>query len=91
MPRPPPKRHLGEMLDIEEFRAAVMDHAELPRVPTPMILRRDEVAHLRIQRAVWRELRTTPGAMSVTGSFAVIEMGQLYITNQRNPSRWRWH
>lgn len=79
------------MLDIEEFRAAVMDHAELPRVPTPMILRRDEVAHLRIQRAVWRELRTTPGAMSVTGSFAVIEMGQLYITNQRNPSRWRWH
>lgn len=73
------------MLDIEEFRAAVMDNAELPRVPTPMILRRDEVAHLRIQRAVWRELRTTPGAMSVTGSFAVIEMGQLYITNQRIP------
>ncbi len=71
------------MLDIEEFRAAVMDHAELPRVPTPMILRRDEVAHLRIQRAVWRELRTTPGAMAVTGAFAVIEMGQLYITNQR--------
>ncbi len=71
------------MLDIKEFRTAVMDHPDLPRVPTPMILRRDEVAHLRVQRAVWRELRSNPGSMAVTGAFAVIEMGQLYITNQR--------
>ncbi len=71
------------MLDIDEFRTAVMEHADLPRIPTPMILRRDEVAHLRVQRAVWRELRANPGSMAVTGAFAVIEMGQLYITNQR--------
>lgn len=71
------------MLDIDEFRKAVIESPTLPRVATPMILRRDEVAHLRVQRAVWRELRSSPGALSVTGAFAVIEMGQLYITNQR--------
>lgn len=61
----------------------MIESPTLPRVATPMILRRDEVAHLRVQRAVWRELRSSPGALSVTGAFAVIEMGQLYITNQR--------
>jgi hypothetical protein len=71
------------MLDIEDFRKAVIESPTLPRVATPMILRRDEVAHLRVQRAVWRELRANPGALSVTGALAVIEMGQLYITNQR--------
>jgi SpoVK/Ycf46/Vps4 family AAA+-type ATPase len=48
-----------------------------------MILRNGEVAHARIQRAVWRELRPSPGAMAVTGALAVVEMGQLYVTNQR--------
>jgi nucleotide-binding universal stress UspA family protein len=60
-----------------------VDAETLPSIPTPMILRQGEVAHLRVQRAVWRELRATPGALAVTGSFTVVEMGQLYVTNQR--------
>lgn len=48
-----------------------------------MILRNGEVAHARIQRAVWRELRPSPGALAVTGALTVVEMGQLYVTNQR--------
>ena len=48
-----------------------------------MILRQGEHAHLRVQRAVWRELRATPGALAVTGALTVVEMGQLYVTNQR--------
>ena len=71
------------MLTPEEMRRAAIENAELPRVATPMILRRDEVAHLRIQRAVWRELRASPGALAVTGALTVVEMGQLYVTNQR--------
>jgi hypothetical protein len=71
------------MLTAEEMRRAAIEDAELPTVPTPMILRRGEHAHLRIQRAVWRELRATPGALAVTGALTVVEMGQLYVTNQR--------
>jgi DNA polymerase III delta prime subunit len=71
------------MLTAEEMRRAAIEDPELPRVPTPMILRQGEHAHLRIQRAVWRELRATPGALAVTGALTVIEMGQLYVTNQR--------
>ena len=71
------------LLNVDDLRKAAIEDPELPSVPTPMILRQGEVAHLRVQRAVWRELRSNPGALSVTGAFAVIEMGQLYITNQR--------
>jgi hypothetical protein len=71
------------MQTVEELRKIVMDDPHLPKVITPMILRQGEIAHLRVQRAVWRELRANPGAMAVTGAFAVVEMGQLYITNQR--------
>jgi SpoVK/Ycf46/Vps4 family AAA+-type ATPase len=48
-----------------------------------MILRGGEVAHLRVQRAVWRELRSSPGGLPVSGAFTVVEMGRLYLTNQR--------
>lgn len=71
------------MQTIEQLRKSIIDAATLPSIPTPMILRQNEIAHLRVQRAVWRELKTTPGALAVTGSFAVVEMGQLYVTNQR--------
>jgi Holliday junction resolvasome RuvABC ATP-dependent DNA helicase subunit len=71
------------MENIEELRRIVVDAPVLPTVPTPMILRNGEVAHLKVQRAVWRELRGSPGGMSVTGAFTVIEMGRLYVTNQR--------
>jgi Holliday junction resolvasome RuvABC ATP-dependent DNA helicase subunit len=71
------------MQTIDELRRSIIDADTLPSVPTPMILRQGEVAHLRVQRAVWRELRATPGALAVTGAFTVIEMGQLYVTSQR--------
>src|SRR5687767_8469038 len=71
------------LLSVDALRKAVIESPTLPRVATPMILRRDEVAHLRVQRAVWRELRADPGALAVTGGLAAIEMGQLYITNKR--------
>jgi hypothetical protein len=71
------------MLTAEEMRRAAIEDGELPTVATPMILRQGEQAHLRIQRAVWRELRATPGALAVTGALTVVEMGQLYVTNQR--------
>lgn len=71
------------LLSVDDLRKAAIEDPELPSVPTPMILRQGEVAHLRVQRAVWRELRPSPGALSVTGAFEVIEMGQLYVTNQR--------
>ena len=71
------------MQTIEQLRKSIIEADTLPSIPTPMILRQNEIGHLRVQRAVWRELKTTPGALAVTGSFAVIEMGQLYVTNQR--------
>jgi len=71
------------MQTIEELRRTVIEDEALPSVTTPMILRRDEIAHLRVQRAVWRELRGAPGALGVTGALTVIEMGRLYVTNQR--------
>ena len=71
------------MQTIDELRRSIIDSDTLPSIPTPMILRQGEVAHLRVQRAVWRELRATPGALAVTGAFTVIGMGQLYVTNQR--------
>jgi hypothetical protein len=67
----------------EDLRRAAIEDSTLPSVPTPMILRQGEVAHVRIQRAVWRELRPSPGALAVTGALTVVEMGQLYVTNQR--------
>lgn len=71
------------MQNIEELRRMAIEEPTLPSITTPMILRRGEVAHLRVQRAVWRELRGNPGALAVTGAFAVVEMGRLFITNQR--------
>ncbi|MEO8577564.1 MAG: AAA family ATPase [Gemmatimonadales bacterium] len=71
------------MQSIEELRRIAIEDPELPSVTTPMILRLGEVGHLGLQRAVWRELRGSPGSLAVTGAFAVVEMGRLYITNQR--------
>lgn len=71
------------MQSIEELRKTVIEAPALPSITTPMILRRDEVAHLRVQRAVWRELRSAAGALGVTAAFAVVESGHLYVTNQR--------
>jgi len=72
------KRH--EMQTIEELRRSIIDDEELPSIMTPMILRRGEIARLKAQRAVWRELRGTPGTHP---GLSVVEIGQLYITNQR--------
>ncbi len=71
------------MQTIEELRRTVIEDETLPSVTTPMILRRGEIAHLRVQRAVWRELRGAPGSLAVTGALTVLEIGRLYVTNQR--------
>jgi Holliday junction resolvasome RuvABC ATP-dependent DNA helicase subunit len=68
------------MQTIDELRRSIIDDEELPTVVTPMILRAGEVAHLKVQKAVWRELRGTPG---LHAGLSVVEIGQLYITNQR--------
>ena len=74
-------RRQGEMQTIEELRRSIIEDPELPSVATPMILRRDEIAHLKVQRAIWRELRSVE--LGGHGSLTVIEIGQLYVTNQR--------
>ena len=71
------------MLDAADYRRIILEEPKLPTVVTPMILREGEVAHLRVQRAVWRELRGSAAALSVNGALAVVEMGRLYVTNQR--------
>ena len=71
------------MLDLPAFRWTVIEGPTLPSVSTPMILRPGEVAHLQVQRAVWRELRGSPGSLGVTGALTVVEMGRLYVTSQR--------
>jgi len=71
------------MQSTEELRRIAIEDPELPSITTPMILRQGEIGHLRVQRAVWRELRGSAGSLAVTGAFTVIEMGRLYITNQR--------
>lgn len=71
------------MQTIEELRRSIIDDAELPSIATPMILRSGESAHMRVQRAVWRELRSVAGPLAVNGSLTVVEIGQLYVTNQR--------
>jgi hypothetical protein len=48
-----------------------------------MILRQNETAHLRLNRAVWREMRPLPGVMAMSGALTVIEIGELCVTNQR--------
>src|SRR5687767_11101782 len=77
------KHYRTPMVDAVEFRRMILEEPRLPKIVTPMILRPGEIAHLRVQRAVWRELRGSPGAMGVTGAFQVLEMGRLYVTNQR--------
>jgi Holliday junction resolvasome RuvABC ATP-dependent DNA helicase subunit len=71
------------MLTPEELRRIAIEEPELPSIVTPMILRQGETGHLRVQRAVWRELRGSPGSLGVTGAFTIVEMGRLYVTNQR--------
>lgn len=68
------------MQTIEELRRSIVEDEELPAVATPLILRGGEVANLKIQKAVWRELRGAPG---LHPGLSVVEIGQLYITNQR--------
>ena len=65
------------MQSIEELRRSIVDDPELPSVVAPMILRRGETAHMRIPKAIWRELRGPHGQLSV------MEIGQLVVTNQR--------
>jgi Holliday junction resolvasome RuvABC ATP-dependent DNA helicase subunit len=69
------------MLDIDELRRAIIDDASLPAVATPQILAPGEEAYLKIQKAIWREMRNAPGVLH--GSLTVVEIGQLYVTNQR--------
>jgi Holliday junction resolvasome RuvABC ATP-dependent DNA helicase subunit len=68
---------------IEELRKQIIDSPTLPRASTSMIFREGEQAHLRLNRAVWRELRPSPGVMAMSGSLTVIEIGELCVTNQR--------
>ena len=74
-------RRQGEMQPVEELRRSIIEDPELPVIATPMILRRDENAHMKVQRAIWRELRSAE--LGGHGSLTVIEIGQLYVTNQR--------
>jgi SpoVK/Ycf46/Vps4 family AAA+-type ATPase len=69
------------MVDPAEYLRIVLDERKLPTVVTPMILRQGEVAHLHLPRAVWRELRTSPGTRGV--NFTTLETGRLFVTNQR--------
>jgi len=69
------------MLDIDELRRAIIDDVSLPAVATPQILGPGEEAYLKVQKAVWREMRNAPGVLH--GSLTVVEIGQLYVTNQR--------
>jgi Holliday junction resolvasome RuvABC ATP-dependent DNA helicase subunit len=71
----------GEMQDIEELRRAIIDDAELPPVATPLMLRSGEEAYFMAQKAIWREMRATPGTLH--GSLSLIQIGHFYITNQR--------
>ena len=73
----------NRMQSTDELRRIAIEDPELPSITTPMILRHGEIGHLRVQRAVWRELRGSAGSLAVTGAFTVIEMGRLYVTNQR--------
>jgi Holliday junction resolvasome RuvABC ATP-dependent DNA helicase subunit len=71
------------MLTIDELRKSIIENPDLPRASVSMILRQGETAHLRLNRAVWRELRPMAGVMAVSGSLTVIEIGELCVTNQR--------
>jgi AAA+ superfamily predicted ATPase len=68
------------MLDPNQFRRIVLEEPKLPTIPTPMILRQGEVAHLEMPRAVWRELGTSAGGGV---NLTVLDLGRLYVTNQR--------
>jgi hypothetical protein len=70
-------------LTIDELRKSIIENTDLPRASVSMILRQGEIAHLRLNRAVWRELRALPGVMAISGSLSVIEIGELCVTNQR--------
>src|SRR6476619_7581529 len=74
------------MLDPHEFRRMVLEDPTLPTVPTQMILRQDEVAHLQMPRAIWRELRGSSGAHGV--NLTVLGTGRLLVTNQRIVLDW---
>jgi len=69
------------MLEPDEFRRMVLEERTLPTVVTPMILRQGEVAHLRMPRAVWRELRASSGEAGV--NLSTVGQGRLFVTNQR--------
>jgi hypothetical protein len=69
------------MQSIEELRKSIIEDPELRTLPTPMILRPGENAHLKVQRAIWREMRAATGTLH--GSLSVVEIGQLYVTSQR--------
>ena len=70
-----------EMQSIEELRKSIIEDPELQVVAAPMMLRPGENAHLKVQRAIWREMRAATGTLH--GSLSVVEIGQLYVTNQR--------
>jgi Holliday junction resolvasome RuvABC ATP-dependent DNA helicase subunit len=72
-----PKR-TNNLLTAAELRRIAIEDPELPTVVTPMILRQGEVGHLALPRAVWRELRGSPGS-----SLTIVEIGRLFLTNQR--------
>ena len=70
-----------EMQSIDDLRRSIIEDVDLPTVETPITLRPGENAHMRIHRAIWREMRNQAGLLH--GALTVIEIGQLYVTNQR--------
>lgn len=69
------------MQTVEELRRSIIEDSRLPSVAVPMILRSGEIAHMKVQRAIWRELRSAE--LGGHGALAVVEIGQLIVTNQR--------
>jgi Holliday junction resolvasome RuvABC ATP-dependent DNA helicase subunit len=69
------------MENIDDLRRAIIDDPALPQVEVPIALLPGEEAFLKVQKAIWREMRNVPGVLH--GSLSVVEIGQLYLTSRR--------
>jgi len=74
-------RRSNDMQTVEELRRSIIEDEELPSVAVPIILRNGEIGHMKVQRAIWRELRSAE--LGGHGALTVVEIGQLIITSQR--------
>jgi hypothetical protein len=69
------------MQTVEELRRSIIEDPELPSIAVPIILRNGEIGHMKVQRAIWRELRGPE--LGGHGALTVVDIGQLIVTNQR--------